>query len=227
MNNLAIIPARGGSKRIPRKNIKSFHGKPIITYSIELAIESGLFDEIIVSTDDQEIANISIKYGASVPFFRSPESSNDIASTFDVIDEVLKEYELKSQEFKFICCIYPCAPFISIDNLQKSFKLLIENNFDTVFPVVKYSMPVQRAIKIVNNKLEMLFPEFQEKRSQDLEPIYYDAGQFYWANVRKLLSNRNLYSNNSGCIILDELCAHDIDNENDWKVAEIKYSLFK
>jgi pseudaminic acid cytidylyltransferase len=224
---LCIIPARGGSKRILGKNYKEFLGLPIIAYSIKTAIDSGLFDHVMVSTDDDKIADISKKFGATVPFKRSLKTSDDYATTFDVINEVLQEYDKLHLKFDTICCLYPCAPFVTKDKLEEALLLMSLNSFDTVFPVVRYSNPIQRALKLHNNKVEMVYPNFQNRRSQDLEICYFDAGQFYWASTEKILYNKKLFTNNSGCIILDELNAHDIDNEIDWKIAELKYSLIK
>lgn len=227
MPNLAIIPARGGSKRIPQKNIKLFLGKPIIAYSIEIAIASNLFDYIIVSTDDAEIANIAKGYGASVPFMRSHENSNDFATTSDVIEEVIRELKNQNKIFNNICCIYSCAPFIKTEYLTEAYDLLVKNSFDTVFPIIPYSTKIQRALRIKNKKIEMFYPEFEQTRSQDLDISYYDAGQFYWIQEKMFSNDKRIYTNNSGAIILDELSAHDIDSEIDWKIAEIKYSLLK
>jgi N-acylneuraminate cytidylyltransferase len=227
MPNLAIIPARGGSKRIPKKNIKFFLGKPIIAYSIEVAIESNLFDDIIVSTDDIEIANIAKDYGAQVPFFRSDINSSDFATTSDVIEEVIRELKDQNKFFDNICCIYSCAPFIKTEYLTEAYGLLLKNSFDTVFPIIPYSTKIQRALRIKNKKIEMFYPEYEQTRSQDLDISYYDAGQFYWIQEKMFSNNKRIYTNNSGAIILDELSAHDIDSEIDWKIAEIKYSLLK
>lgn len=227
MNNIAIIPARGGSKRILRKNVKNFFGKPILAYSIEVAIESNLFDDIIVSTDDIEIATIAKKYGAQVPFFRSELNSSDFATTFDVIEEVINEQQLRNKEYDNICCIYPCAPLISKDLIINAFEVLKFNNFDTVFPIVKYGNPIQRALRLNNSRIEMFYPQFQTTRSQDLEIAYFDPGQFYWAQTEPLLKGRQLFLNNSGFIVIDEMAVQDIDNESDWRLAEIKYSLLK
>ena len=178
--NLAIIPARGGSKRIPRKNIKDFLGKPIISYSINAAIESNLFDEIMVSTDDVEIAEVAKEFGAQIPFYRSERNSNDFATTFDVIEEVVSNYLANGREFNTICCIYPCAPLIDSAKIVEAYGYMTDNNLDSVIPVVEYTTPIQRSFKIQNDKLDFFFNEFINSRSQDLEKAYFDAGQFYW-----------------------------------------------
>ena len=227
MNNIAIIPARGGSKRIHKKNIKHFSGIPIIGYSINAAIESGLFQEVMVSTDDFEIAAVAESFGANVPFMRSSENSNDFATTSDVIEEVIRELKNQNKIFDNICCIYSCAPFIKTEYLTEAYNLLLENSFDTVFPIIPYSTKIQRALRINNKKIAMFYPEFEQTRSQDLEISYFDAGQFYWIQEKMFSINKKIYTNNSGAIILDELSAHDIDSEIDWKIAEIKYSLLK
>jgi pseudaminic acid cytidylyltransferase len=227
MHNIAIIPARGGSKRIPKKNMKLFLGKPIIAYSIEIAIESNLFDDIIVSTDDIEIAKIAKKCGAHVPFFRSEINSSDFATTFDVIDEVINEQYLRNQEYQNVCCIYPCAPLIKKEYIIEAYEVLKLNNFDTVFPTVKYGNKIQRALKLEDKRVKMFYPQFQNSRTQDLEDAFYDPGQFYWANTNQLLKNGKLLSSNTGFIIIDEMSAQDIDNEIDWRLAELKYSLLK
>lgn len=226
MDRIAIIPARGGSKRIPRKNIKSFLGKPIIAYSIEAAIQSDLFSEVMVSTDDLEIASIAKKFGAKVPFLRSTRNANDHATTFDVIEEVLKTYSDKGQNFQQGCCLYPTAPFTSGERLVKFHKFLEEKDFDCVFPVLKYGHPIQRSLKLDNNKgMSMIYPEHIETRTQDLEPSFHDAGQFYWFNTRRLIDFGKLWTKNTGCLEIDESLAHDIDHLEDWKIAEYKYSL--
>ncbi len=224
---LAIITARGGSKRIPRKNIKNFLGKPIIAYSIETAINSKLFDEIMVSTDDKEIAEISKKYGATIPFMRSKKNSDDFAGTADVIMEVSKEYSKRGLDFDIFCCIYPTAPLISPKKLKEGYDLLIKENFHSVFPVVQFSYPIQRALRFKNNKVEMIWPENLNARSQDLEKTYHDAGQFYWGFTNEFLKNKNIFTKKSGAIILKETEVQDIDNLEDWKVAEMKYQLKK
>jgi len=220
---IAIIPARGGSKRIPRKNIKSFCGKPIIAYSIEAAISSNLFDEIMVSTDDKEIALIAKQYGASVPFMRSKKNADDFATTFDVIKEVIESYKKIDWSFKYGCCIYPTAPFVTTTLLHQAFKKLVDNNFDTAFPVAQSSYPICRSLKIEDNKVSLWWPENLNKRSQDLPFSYHDAGQFYWFNVENIMQKGMLLTDNTGAIIIDELQAQDIDTLDDWKIAEFKY----
>ena len=227
MSNLCIIPARGGSKRIPRKNIKPFLGKPIIAYSIEAALNSKLFDEVMVSTDDLEIAALAKKYGASVPFVRSDKTANDFATTFDVIYEVLQEYELLNKKFDLSCCIYPCAPFVTKEKLAKGFELLKENNYDCVFPIIPFSFPIQRALIENKGKVSFFYPEFSLSRSQDLEKSYHDAGQFYWLNTEICMEKKKILTDNSGSIVLTELEGQDIDNEIDWKLAELKYEILQ
>lgn len=223
MRNICIIPARGGSKRIPKKNIKNFLGKPIIAYSIDAAINSNLFDEVMVSTDDIEIAEIAKKYGAKVPFMRSVKNSDDFATTFDVIEEVVNCYKELAVEFDNFCCIYPCAPFVTSVILLKTFDHLIENKFDIVFPIIGYSFPIQRALRVDQGKVSMIQKKNLNVRSQDLEELFHDAGQFYWGSLHKLMINKKLYNNNTGGFVISELNAQDIDNETDWKLAELKY----
>lgn len=228
MSNLCIIPARGGSKRIPRKNIKPFLGKPIIAYSIEAAINSKLFDVVMVSTDNKEIADIAKIYGAEVPFLRSEKNSSDFATTFEVIEEVILKYKEQGINFENCCCIYSCAPFVNPAKLVDSYNLMVDKEFDLVFPILSFSFPIQRALKIdVNQKVSFLQPEFSLTRSQDLEKSYHDAGQFYWFNTNKCLDKGALLTNNTGSIIISELEGQDIDNETDWKLAELKYKLIE
>ena len=223
--NLCIIPARGGSKRIPGKNIKDFHGKPIIAYSIEAALESKLFDEVMVSTDDVKIAEISKAYGAKVPFFRNSKNADDFATTVDVLLEVIGKYEEKEVFYEYACCLYPTAPFITDSTLAEGYRKLNTNEHETVFSAVRYSFPVQRAVKICDGRAEMLYPEHIKSRSQDLEPIFHDAGQFYWFKVGVIKMKKTLWTNNTGIIEISPLKAQDIDNEIDWKLAELKHQL--
>lgn len=225
MNNIAIITARGGSKRIPRKNIKDFLGKPIIAYSIEASLESGIFDEVMVSTDDNEIAEIAKKYGAKVPFMRSTKNSDDFATTADVLIEVIENYQQLGKKNQYACCLYPTAPFVTSEKLKKAFDLLIEHQADSVIPVVAFSYPIWRSLKIENGKLQMNFPENLNKRSQDLPPAYHDVGQFYFFEIAKFLSTKRLFSDFSVPLHISELEMQDIDNETDWKLAELKYNL--
>lgn len=226
MPNLCIIPARGGSKRIPRKNIKDFLGKPIIAYSIEAAIASGLFDKVMVSTDDNEIAEIAIKYGATVPFFRSEKTANDYATTFDVIEEVLLQYQELNVFFDYACCLYACAPLVTKGKLIEGFQILKSNPFDSVFPVMSFGFPIQRALsRGGDNKVTFFYPEFSLSRSQDLEQSYHDAGQFYWMNVNACMAQQKILTDNTGSIEISELEGQDIDNEVDWRLAELKYKL--
>ncbi|MDB4533240.1 pseudaminic acid cytidylyltransferase [Vicingaceae bacterium] len=228
MSKLAIIPARGGSKRIPRKNIKSFLGKPIIAYSIEMAIKSGTFDEVMVSTDDEEIAEIAREYGATVPFIRSKSTSGDFATTADVIEEVLNEYASNGNHVDLACCIYPTAPLINADKIMESFELLKTQSFDCVFPVVEYSYPIQRALKVNEQKhMDLFFKENKNARSQDLIKSYHDAGQFYSFLVDEFIKSKQLWTENTGVIVLNELEVQDIDTLTDWKLAELKYELLQ
>ncbi len=227
MGNICIIPARGGSKRIPRKNIKPFLGKPIIAYSIQAALDSGLFDEIMVSTDDNEIAEIAKQYGAKVPFLRSKKNSDDFATTFDVIEEVINAYKSNGMEFDNLCCLYSCAPFVNVQTLNSGVKLLTKNRFDTVFPILAFSFPIQRALSESEGKITMIQEEHLTTRSQDLEERFHDAGQFYWCHTKAVMKSRKLLTSNTGGLVISELEAQDIDTETDWKLAELKYKLSK
>lgn len=225
MSKIAIITARGGSKRIPKKNIKEFCGKPIIAYSIEAALKSGAFDEVMVSTDAEEIADIAREYGAAVPFMRSAETSNDYATTSDVLLEVCDKYKELGKEVEYACCIYPTAPFVTGDKLSEAMSKLVNEEADTVMPVVGFSFPPQRGMAIRDGKLELVQPEHIITRSQDLEPWYHDAGQFYAFKVASLRATGNLYKGKVLPVVVSELEVQDIDNETDWKLAEMKYML--
>ena len=218
--NLAIIPARGNSRRIPRKNIRHFLGKPIVAYSIEAAFESGIFEKVMVSTDDLEIAAVAKEYGAEVPFWRSAKNSDDFASTADVIEEVFESYREKGEEFDRFCCLYPTAPFVSSKRLKEGYDLL--EKFDSVIPIVSFSYPVWRSFRLTeSNTIGYKWPEFEKSRSQDLEKLYHDAGQWYW--MKTSVFNKSLLTKNTGSVILSDLEVQDIDTEEDWKVAEWKY----
>jgi len=223
MKVLAIITARGGSKRIPRKNIKEFCGKPIMAYSIESALGSGAFDEVMVSTEDKEIAEISKHYGAKVPFFRSEKTASDFATTTDVLLEVIEEYEKRGERFDIACCIYPTAPFITAERLKQSVEELKKSDADTLIPVVRFSYPPQRALVIEDGHLVFKYPENLITRSQDLEKQYHDAGQFYVFRTEAFKSNKNIMLGNIIPMELDEMEVQDIDTEEDWKLAELKY----
>ena len=224
MKKICIIPARGGSERIPRKNIKDFLGKPIIAYSIKAALDSMIFDEVMVSTDDEEIAEIAKNFGAKTPFLRSRDNSNNFASTVDVLIEVLDWYSKSGQKFEYGCCLYPAAPFATPELLAENYTRLFKEKCDVVFPVVAYSHPIQRALKLnENNKISLFFNQDQFTRSQDLETTYHDSGQFYWFEIEKLLLNKSLFSENAMGVKVSEFQAQDIDSLEDWKMAEMKY----
>lgn len=227
MKKIAIITARGGSKRIPRKNIKEFCNKPIIAYSIEAAIHSQMFDTVMVSTDDTEIAEIARHYGAEVPFFRSEQTSNDFATTNDVLLEVLAEYEKRGICYELGCCIYPTAPFITAEKLRTAVEYLLAEDADTLIPVVPFSYPVQRAMIMKNDRLVFEYPQYLDSRSQDLTAHYHDAGQFYVFKVDAFQKNRKLMLGNILPLVLTDLEVQDIDNETDWKLAELKYELLR
>lgn len=224
MSKLCIIPARGGSKRIPRKNIRDFLGKPIIAYSIEAALQSGLFDKVMVSTDDGEIAEVSNKYGAEVPFLRSTSTSDDFATTADVLAEVLKQYENLGISFEYACCCYATAPFITAQRLAEGFDKLIAENVDSVFPITAFSYPIFRSLKKSNDgRIGMIWPENLNKRSQDFLEAFHDAGQWYWFVVDRFLKSKQIFTNNSIGLEISPLEVQDIDNEHDWHLAELKY----
>lgn len=223
MGSIAIITARGGSKRIPNKNKKEFLGKPIMCYSIEAARGSGLFEEVMVSTDDEEIARIAREAGANVPFMRSPETSNDFATTDDVLLEVLSEYAKRGQNFEYMACIYPTAPFVTAAKLQNAFRILIEQNAAAVMPVVQFSFPPQRGMAVRDGRLTYCYPENAMKRSQDLEPVYHDCGQFYFYRTNRYLACQGDPEEGYTPIVMPETEVQDIDNPDDWEIAELKY----
>lgn len=225
-NAIAIITARGGSKRIPKKNIKMFCGKPIIAYSIEAALESGIFSEVMVSTDSKEIAEIAREYGASVPFMRSAKTSDDYATTADVILEVLERYKDIGKTFTYICCIYPTAPFVTAEKLIDAYKIMVERKPIEVMPVVAFSYPPQRCYVIDEAGFaKYKFPQYSKTRSQDLEKQYHDAGQFYMYYGPKYIEAGGQVNEGVIPIMVDELEVQDIDNIDDWKIAELKYKL--
>ena len=225
MKRIAIITARGGSKRIPRKNIKPFLGRPIVEYSIEAAFGTALFDEVMVSTDDGEIADIARKAGAKIPFFRSEQTSNDFATTADVVGEVLDCYEKMGMEFKRACVIYPTAPFVTADAIREAMSLLEQERADACIPVVRFSFPPQRCVVIRDERLVPRWPENMAKRSQDLEPFYHDCGQFYCLNVESFRRQKAIWMENVVPFIQDEINVQDIDTPEDWAIAEMKYQI--
>lgn len=222
MGDLCIITARGGSKRIPRKNIKSFCGKPIIAYSIDAALQSKLFEVVVVSTDDAEIASVAEAYGASVPFLRSAQNSDDHATTADVVREVLGEFDARGARFDRVFCVYPTAPFITAEKLRMASGLL-DSGADSVMPVVRFSYPPQRGMVIEGGILRYADARFEKARSQDLAPIYHDAGQFYGCAVPAFGREDSLVCGECRAISVSELEVQDIDTPEDWEIAEMKY----
>ena len=222
MSMVAIITARGGSKRIPRKNIREFMGKPMLAYAIEAARGSGLFDEVMVSTEDVEIAEIAKQQGAVVPFMRSAKTADDFSTTADVLKEVLACYHDRKRYFDMLCCIYPCVPFLTGEILKDAGRRFVESGCDALTPVVRFSFPIQRAFR-VNAKgfLEYREPQYALSRSQDLEPMYHDVGMFYF------MKSKVLEGASSGTMFfeMDEACIQDIDTLDDWKLAEQKYRI--
>ena len=220
MSIIAVITARGGSKRIPRKNIKEFMGKPMLAYAIEATVNSKVFDEVMVSTDDVEIAEIAKQFGAKVPFMRSEKTANDFATTVDVLDEVISEYKKRGKTFDELCCIYPCVPFLTADVINNAYEKFKTSGVDRLIPVVKYSFPIQRAFKLnEQGLLEYREPENAPKRSQDLEPMYHDVGMFYFFKTEKMNSDK------IAMLEMDEAMVQDIDNDSDWRMAEMKYRI--
>jgi N-acylneuraminate cytidylyltransferase len=226
MRSLAIIPARGGSKRIPGKNIREFAGRPIIGHAIASARAAGCFDEIMVSTDDPEIAAVARRCGASVPFMRSARAADDHATTAQVVTEVLTEYQRNGSEFEAGCCLYPTAVLTTPHRLLEGQRLLAADpSLDSVVPVLRFGHPIQRALMIEGGRLAMVNPEHMSTRSQDLPASYHDAGQWYWFRVAAFLRSGRLFGAACAPVPLDEMEAQDIDNEADWRLAELKYRL--
>ncbi len=222
MRNLCIIPARGGSKRIPRKNVKPFLGKPMLAYSIETAIQSGLFEEVMVSTDDEEIAGVARQYGAKVPFLRSADTANDYATTNDVLKEVITRYQDIGRDFDNFCCFYATAPLVQSKDVIAAYERLRQSDFTCVYPVVQFSYPIWRCLDLADDgTMTRHWPEFENSRSQDLPKAYHDTGTFYWYKTRQWLSG----GGKVGGIEVSETTIQDIDTETDWALAEIKYRL--
>ena len=220
---IAVITARGGSKRIPKKNIRLFCGKPILAYSIVAAQESQLVDEVMVSTDSDEIAQIAKQWGAAVPFKRSAQNSDDYATTAQVLLEVLREYETMGQVFDEICCLYPTAPFVTAKKLRDAHELMKTAGAPAVVPVVQFSFPPQRGFLIEGYSLRYLYPQYEKARSQDLDPIYHDCGQFYWCKTALLKQYESLVVPGTAGFVVPEEEVQDIDNLSDWNLAEMKF----
>jgi pseudaminic acid cytidylyltransferase len=224
--NIAIIPARGGSKRIPRKNIKVFHGKPMIAYSIEEAQKSGCFDRIIVSTDDQEIADTALKYGAEVPFLRPADIADDYATTMDVMEHAIQYLAKEKISPEFICCIYATAPFILADDLRKGLGILNEPKVEYAFSATSFPFPIQRAIKLTEHgEVKMFSEQYADTRSQDLVEAYHDAGQFYWGRTSAFIARKAIFAEHSKVVLLPRKRVQDIDTVEDWELAEALFSV--
>ncbi|WP_116869801.1 pseudaminic acid cytidylyltransferase [Vibrio splendidus] len=224
--NIAIIPARGGSKRIPRKNIKPFHGKPMIAYSIEAALNSGCFDKVIVSTDDQEIADVAVKYGAEVPFLRPDNISDDFATTMDVMQHAIQWCVDQDLKVDNVCCIYATAPFILPEYIKQGLVSVSSPNVEYAFSATSFPFAIQRAISVDQNGFVAMFsPEFANTRSQDLEEAYHDAGQFYWGKSSAFLAGKAIFAQHSKAVLLPRKRVQDIDTPEDWELAETLFSV--
>ena len=226
--NIAIIPARGGSKRIPRKNIKLFHGLPVIAYAIKTAIESKVFDEVFVSTDDQEIAEVAASFGATIPWLRSKELSDDYATTVRVMKDAVNKLGSKLIGLENVCCIYPATPLLKPSYLSQGLKILESGDWDYVFSSLKSSTPPQRFFSLGTSKeVEMLFPEFEATRTQDFVHVYHDAGQFYWGRKSSWETGLPIFSSKSTILEIPGKSAVDIDTPEDWHYAEALFNLVK
>lgn len=226
MKTLCVIPARGGSKRIPRKNLKAFRGRPIIAYSIEAALASSLFHTVMVSTDDSEIADVARSLGADVPFLRSANTADDHATTADVLLEVLTSYEQLGQRFDIACNLYPTAPFTTAHDLKAGHEALVGGPFDVILPIVAFSYPILRSLKRSDDgKIDLNWPEHRNSRSQDLPKAYHDAGQWAFFKTAPFLMTNTLMGPNTGSVILPESRVQDIDTEDDWAMAELKHRI--
>lgn len=228
MKTIAIIPARGGSKRIPRKNIRDFCGRPILAYPIQAAKESGLFDRIIVSTDSEEVARVALKYGAEVPFTRPHELSDDYTGTNAVVKHCLKWLLDRGESISTVCCIYATAPLLQPYYLKKGFDILKKHYCAYAFSVTSFPFPIQRSVRIrPDGRIEPIFPEHVDKRSQDLEEVYHDAGQFYWGPPKSFLEDIPMFSADSMPVVLHRYLVQDIDTEEDWQQAEAMYNVLR
>ena len=225
---LCVIPARGESKRIPRKNIKDFFGQPMIAYSIKAALKSNFFDQVIVSTDDAEIAEVAKYFGASVPFVRPDELANDYTGTVPVVKHAIEWFDDQGQSPSEVCCLYATAPFVRAGTIKRAYEHMQSTQADYCFTVTSFAFPIQRAIKVtVENRIEMLYPKHLETRSQDLEESYHDAGQFYWGKAKDFKQQKSLFSKDASPYILPRQLVQDIDTPEDWKRAELMYQVLK
>lgn len=223
---IAVIPARAGSKRILRKNIKEFNGRPMIGWAINAALASNLFDRIIVSTDDSEIAEISKSFGAEAPFMRPPELADDITPTAPVIKHAIGYFDGIGSAVEYVCCIYPCTPFLRGGDLVSAFEQMINEGADFIYPVAEYSHPIQRAMIKNGVKMNFLNPEHELSRTQDLQVTYYDVGQFYWGRSSAWLSEKKMHSDGTGFIVPGWRFV-DIDNLNDWERAQVMMKCYE
>jgi len=225
---LAVIPARGGSKRVPRKNVRPFGGKPMIAWSVAAARSSGLFDHVVVSTDDAEIREVAVAAGAEAPFVRPPDLADDHTPTRPVVQHAIRAVEEAYGAADHVCCIYATAPFVTAEDLRRGFDLLSGGDWDYAFSVSGYDYPVQRGFRILPaGGVEMLAPEFRAVRSQDLEPAYHDAAQFYWGRAEAWLADRPVFSARSVPVILPRTRVHDIDTPEDWELAELVFEALR
>ncbi len=221
---LAVIPARGGSKRIPRKNIRPFCGKPIIAYSIEAALGSELFDRVVVSTDDEEIAEVAKRFGAEVPFLRPPELAGDHTGTNDVVRHAVEWFDARRETPAFVCCIYATAPLVTPKALRRGYEILVGSDKAFAFSATTFPFPIWRAVRrFEDGAVEPIFPEHIAARSQDLEEAYHDAGQFYWGRAEAFLSGLPIFARHSVACVLPRYRVQDIDTEEDWERAELLY----
>lgn len=226
MRRLAVIPARGGSKRLEGKNIRDFAGRPMLAWPVQAARASDLFDTVMVSTDDAAIAEVAQAAGADIPFMRRDETANDHAGLMDVLCEVVTDFQQRGQTFDAVCCILATAVFVTPARLLQGYQLLESGNFDSVFPVVRYGSPIQRALRRdATGRTAMLTPEHYSSRSQDLEPAFHDAGQFYWMSSASCLNRTPAYGGRAGSFVVDETEVQDIDTMTDWRLAEMKHRL--
>jgi len=223
---LCVIPARGGSKRIPRKNIKKFNGKPMLAYSVEAALKSNCFDRVIVSTDDKEIAQLAKDYGAEVPFMRPNELANDHAGTLPVIKQAIEWFNQYDEAPSEVCCLYATAPFVKVESLQNAYQQLQETGADYCFTATSFPFPIQRAIKVTaSNRVEMFQPDQFNQRSQDLEESFHDAGQFYWGKASAFQALAPIFSEIASSYLLPRHLVQDIDTHEDWIRAELMHQV--